>query len=454
MRSYLFPGMSLLLMASTAMGAFYRYIDLTPTMEMLPRGKVEADLADVIRCFEVIEEGDSVTVSGQDRGSPVSVFSLSHELVVVRGDSLVRWIMDDLTYHIELDDTGRPLLLSRLDPEGEPFPGSDGAAFVEWVWLDDSTVRVYSLDSSMAHLPVKLSPLYSGRAVKINENGELENFYWQPVIARGFQYVLDENHRALVKKAVDGEGNTVLTSDGMRETRYTYDSRGNTVSTAYYDRRGGLLPREYILPLEGNWEFDSLGVVLNDAETAYIEREYDHRGLYVSERNTGVNGEPVEDPQGRALTLYRRDPPGGIAESTWFGLQGEPVEVAGVWATRRTFDGMGRVLETTTWNASGEITEFPGGFARTRFSYHPEGNVRLISYFDRENRPVINTVMGCHGREHMYDHGGNLVEVLFLDTSLAPVENAAGYARVVYEYDENGELIRELLYDIQGVPLN
>lgn len=286
---------------------------------------------------------------------------------------MVRWIMDDLTYHIELDAGGRPHMLSRLGPEGEPLPGSDGAAFVEWVWLDDSTVRVYSLDPSMERLPVKLSPIYSGRAVRISENGELENFYWQPVIARGFEYTLDEDHRAIAKRAVDGEGNTVLTADGMRETRYIHDPMGNTVSTAYYDRLGRLLPVEYVLPLEGNWEFDSLGVVLNGAETAFVEREYDQNGLYVSERNIGVNGEPVADPQGRVLILYLRDPLGGIAESTWFGIHGEPVEVAGVWATRRTFDDMGRVLETTTWNAHGEITEFPGGFARTRFSYHPKG---------------------------------------------------------------------------------
>ncbi len=454
MGSYPIPMITLLLMAFTARGSFYRYMDLTPTMEILPRGEVEADLADVIRCFEVIEGEDSVVVRGLERGLPATVFGLSTELVVVPGDSLVLWIMDDLSYHIRLDGAGRPILLSRTGPAGEVVPGSDGAAFVEWIWLDDNTVRVYSLGPSMEHLPVKLSPIYSGRAVRISGNGELESFYWQPVTALGFQYLLDDNRRALVKRAIDGEGNTVLTADGMFETRYTYDSRGNTISNAFYDSRGGLLPGEYVLPLEGNWEFDSLGVVVNGAEIAYVEREYDGSGLYVSERNTGVNGEPVADPQGRVLTLYRRNPLGGIAESTWFGLQGEPVEVAGVWATRRTFDGMGRVLETTTWNASDEITEFPGGFARTRFSYHPDGNVKLISYYDRENRPVMNTVMGCHAREHMYDRRGNLVEVLYLDTSLSPVENAAGYARVVYEYDEKGELVREVFHDIHGVQLD
>ncbi len=111
----------------------------------------------------------------------------------------------------------------------------------------------------------------------------------------------------------------------------------------------------------------------------------------------------MADPQGRVLILYLRDPLGGIAESTWFGIHGEPVEVAGVWATRRTFDDMGRVLETTTWNAHGEITEFPGGFARTRFSYHPKEPEDDILLRPGE-QAVMNTVMGCHGREHTYDH--------------------------------------------------
>ncbi len=176
--------------------------------------------------------------------------------------------------------------------------------------------------------------------MRISENGELENFYWQPVIARGFEYTLDEDHRAIAKRAVDGEGNTVLTADGMRETRYIHDPMGNTVSTAYYDRLGRLLPVEYVLPLEGNWEFDSLGVVLNGAETAFVEREYDQNGLYVSERNIGVNGEPVADPQGRVLILYLRDPlagsrnpPGSVfMESRWrWPVCGPPGEPSMTW---------------------------------------------------------------------------------------------------------------------------
>ncbi len=46
------------------------------------------------------------------------------------------------------------------------------------------------------------------------------------------------------------------------------------------------------------------------------------------------------------------------------------------------------------------------------------------------------------------------MEVLFLDTALEPVENAAGYASVVYEYNEKGELVREVLYGIRGEQLN
>ncbi len=75
--------MTVLILACNAYGAFYRYIDLTPTMEILTRGEVEADLAPFIRCFEVIRGGDSLTVRGLDRGSPVSVFGLANELVVV-----------------------------------------------------------------------------------------------------------------------------------------------------------------------------------------------------------------------------------------------------------------------------------------------------------------------------------------------------------------------------------
>ena len=227
-----------------------------------------------------------------------------------------------------------------------------------------------------------------------------------------------------------------------------YDSSGNTVCTAYHDSLGALMPQDYQLPQNGNWEFDDDGRVLNGCRIAFVKREFDDNCLYVSETNIGLCGEPVPDDQGRVVTLYEREIHGGISGSYWYGSHGEPVEVAGVWATRRTYNTYGWVTESSTWDSLDQPAEFPGGFASTRFSYTPSGNVEMISYYDLNKNPVINTVQGCHARYHYYDADGNLTEIQYLDTCYRPVNNSAGYARTVYTYDETG--VKETHYDLNG----
>ena len=429
-------------------GEFFRYLDITPAMDVLPRGLITEDVAADMKCFQVIGTMDSMIVRGFDRGEPFQFFDQSCEIIVVDKDSMEFWQLDGFGYSIEKDASGRSILLSRTDSCGNILPGPDGSSFVQYQWNTDTTVTVFPLNSRMDRQSFKVHPTYRGTAARLDDQGSLVYFSFQSVPAVGFRYILDNSGRPVSRIAIEEAGNEVVTSDGILATRYAYDSSGNTVCTAYHDSLGALMPQDYQLPQNGNWEFDDDGRVLNGCRIAFVKREFDDNCLYVSETNIGLCGEPVPDDQGRVVTLYEREIHGGISGSYWYGSHGEPVEVAGVWATRRTYNTYGWVTESSTWDSLDQPAEFPGGFASTRFSYTPSGNVEMISYYDLNKNPVINTVQGCHARYHYYDADGNLTEIQYLDTCYRPVNNSAGYARTVYSYDETG--VKETHYDLNG----
>lgn len=53
-------------------------------------------------------------------------------------------------------------------------------------------------------------------------------------------------------------------------------------------------------------------------------------------------------------------------------------------------------------------------------------------------------------REQLKNSSGCELSILFCDTAFQPAEIAAGYSKVVYAYDENGEVIRAEYYDVDG----
>ncbi len=425
----------------TADTSFWRYLDLTPAMEVLPRGELAPEIALDIRHYRLEITGDSTVISGYAGDEPVEVLGIAHEITIVESGDSTLWSAGEPLCLILRDSLGRPV---RMVSRGT-FPGHE---VITWEWEEDRTVTVRYPDSSGNPLPIKLKPVYTGAAAALNEHGELVEHYFLSVPAWGFRYVLDSPGRALSVQAVDTAGNPVPSSEGIWEKRYGYDDLGNTFFTAFVDSAGNLLPGDYALPDTGNWEFGPRGVVINAHGTAYVLREYDDECLYISETSIGVSGTPVADGQGRVTTLFQREEHGGITECMWYDDDHLPVEVAGIWRTSRIYDDRGRVIETSTFDADNRLAEFTGGFAITRFSYHPHGGVALISYYDSRNEPVMNTLWGCHARDHRYDETDQLLEVRYLDTEYRQVNNTAGYARVVFQRGPDG--IVEVYYDSSG----
>ena len=413
-------------------------------MDLLPRGEITADVAGNTVCFQLTRVSpDTLAVVRLDRGVLTPVYNFPAGFSVVTSDSSIAWISADsepFGYRIMLNENGLPVLLSELE----------GSVFLEWAWEDDSTVTTYSVNSLGERVEADLLPNFTGTAIRLDQSGDLQYFKYETISASAWQYSLDSRHRALSKRAVDASGDIIPTSDGVAETRYTYDPAGNLTSTMLISVEGNLLPNDYALPITGNYSFDMYGIVENQVNVAYTEQEFDENCLYICERHYGVDGKPVENLQGVSSVVYQREHFGGVSQSAWFDIHGNRTEIEGISVARRTFNEQGRATESSTYNSDLEIADFPGGFAFTRFTYAEDGQPVLISYYDSFGKPVINSSLGCHSRSFVYDHEGRCTELSYLDVDGSLVDLCTGYARVVSVFDENGELADHLFFDKYG----
>lgn len=262
---------------------------------------------------------------------------------------------------------------------------------------------------------------------------------------------MSSSHRAVSKRAVNALGEIVPTSDGVAETRYYYDDAENLTSTRLLNIRGNLLPGHYAAAVTGNFSFDQNGVVVNEVKIAFTEQLFDENSLYNTERHYGTDGNLIENSFAVASVEIQRDVLGGISESVWLDIEGNRTEIEGISVIRRVFNTRGRVIESSSYNADLEIENYTGGFAYTRFTYAEDGQPELISYYDRDGFPVINSSLGCHARSFVYNNSGGCTELRYLDTSSNLIDLATGYARVVSLFDEDGDLIEHLFFDQHGV---
>ncbi|MCD6589045.1 MAG: hypothetical protein J7K88_10900, partial [Candidatus Fermentibacteraceae bacterium] len=100
--------------------SYYRYVDLSPAMDLMPRVEVDSVPAGRMVCYRLTTFGDSLEVLKLDRGVSVSAFGFQGGITVVYSDSVIVWQgIEDCSsgYRIELNGAGQPVLVA--GPGGE-----------------------------------------------------------------------------------------------------------------------------------------------------------------------------------------------------------------------------------------------------------------------------------------------------------------------------------------------
>jgi len=233
--------------------------------------------------------------------------------------------------------------------------------------------------------------------------------------------------RGLLSRASFWNGDQAASNDvGAHRIVRTFDAKGNTAVTEYFDTTGAPVTNKYgyqrlvhTYDERGNWSgFESYGPdknpVLNDGVHKLllqyddvgnmtgvnefgVKRELlnsiimvnNERGELVEERAQGKDGEPVINTFGYYRETYQHDDQGNLIGTACYGLTGQPVlQKDGYFKQECRYDGKGNCIEERYLGIDNEPINTINGYARKLSSYDDLGRESSVQYFDARGRQV------------------------------------------------------------------
>lgn len=254
------------------------------------------------------------------------------------------------------------------------------------------------------------------------------------------------------------------------------------------------------------------------SKVAEQRMEYDEHGRLIARRNYSAAGEATEDAAGISARIFRYDDAGRLIRTTLQNAQGVKIvpRMPGYAEECITYDGQGRPLRIRYLDGNGHpITNSAGecevvftyddehhrtertntikgmpadnlaGIATERRDISADGATEMVSWLDKEGKPVFNARRGgaaVLSEHHVADNmqrerlcaesgvmpassrtctehvvrttpAGLLEWECYNAADGLPCDNARlGYAERVCEYDDSGNLTNEYFWDDLGCP--
>lgn len=235
--------------------------------------------------------------------------------------------------------------------------------------------------------------------------------------------------------SVDPQGQPCSHREGYAAVEYAYDREGRPVKIAFFDEEGKPLLRK---------EDQSLFY-------HFVTRDYDERGNVIKTSFYGLDGRLTE--QGEAYRICTYDLRTGlIARVMYYDHKGEAFWRDGMAGWENEYEDADDPFLCTayiTLGADGEPCIGSDNVYVTRYQYDAAGNRISERNYEKDGvTPRLNR-NGLAGIDYRYNEEGQLVEKIYLDkeNQLSP---SYGYARTVYQYDENGNETKETYYGTDG----
>jgi hypothetical protein len=156
------------------------------------------------------------------------------------------------------------------------------------------------------------------------------------------------------------------------------------------------------------------------------------------------NGNPAMGPEGYARVRYTYKREETIEK--YFDTDGQPCQVNGGYYGKRIMrDGRGNITEIEYLDAQGNRTLNRKGFALVGITYYGFGEVRTITYYGLNKKPVTVPSLGYASIYNEYSNK-TMTARTFRDTKGNPVDCADGYAAVKQKVDKRFRVL-SIRYD-------
>ena len=162
------------------------------------------------------------------------------------------------------------------------------------------------------------------------------------------------------------------------------------------------------------------------------------------------SGNPAAGPDGYASVRYSYK--GDEATEMYFDADDQPCECAGGYYGRKvTTDGKKRVIQIEYLDENGARTLNNRGYAMMTTSYYGFGEVRMVTYYGLNKKPVTVPSLGYAQIANEYSHK-TLTSRTYKDAKGNPVDCAEGYAVLKQKVNKKFQVIRIRYEHADGSP--
>ena len=291
---------------------------------------------------------------------------------------------------------------------------------------------VVSFDQTVHEIRMTWNPTtHIGEAAVFDEHG-------RPGSARGVwiwaqRVTFDQRGREVLLEALDGQGNRVLSHDGVSAMRRTYDDVSHEIACENLDPSGS--------PMQDN------------ESAARWERQCDAHDNVLEARAYDVRRHLAPSKDGAAIERATFDDRDGMLAQSHFDANDHPVAtVHGFSADHRKYDHLRNVVEVAYFDADGKATLSDEGFAIRRWIYDENDDLVAESFFDATGAPIL--FQSSYATRRMKnDERGLVIEEEYLDVHGDSVLAKNGYASVKRTRDRNGDVTSESYFGKKGEPI-
>ena len=282
-------------------------------------------------------------------------------------------------------------------------------------------------------------------------------------------YTKDDHGRNIQLRFLDKDGNTTEDQFGNMTYHWIHQEDGSIIEERR-DKAGK------ITPLRGGFQFlrtrmlmgkdgyfeelqninNDGGLINAECGAAVLKYYYDDQGRFLRWEVYDKDGQKAIGPShtsGEVNTFYKYD----LENIIFFDTLGNPaMHWSGAERWHFDVDEYGNRIALTYQNREGKPMNANRGFARIKFQWSDDGRyLQSQSYFDKDGNKTLHGTQGIHAQVNLRDKQGFLLETLFVNQHGDKVERRDnGVARMVYEYNEKGKLIKTFNYNLEGEIIN
>ena len=308
----------------------------------------------------------------------------------------------------------------------------------------------------------------------------IETAYWGP---DGRLMLHEQQGLAKLKVAYDDSGKVLegafFGTDGqlllnpqtgfMKTTRQ-YDAQGNLTEVTYWgtdakpvlNDKAGCAKMTYVYNARGKqtevvcYAPDGRLLLSNKTGYAKMTQAYDPQGNLIEDAFWDPYGILIlNDKEGYAKKKVAYNARSQRIEEAYFGPN-DQLLLNKKWGFARmtlAYDPQGNHVEIAHFGPDGQAVVADIGYAKATWGYNAQGKVSEQAYFGPDGRPMISTLTGYARRTLTHNAQGNPSEERYWGPDDRPMLRKHQYAKVTFHYDTAGELVKAILWDLDGKEL-